>query len=154
MSVAVSHGKLPKGTTPLPCPTTGQSSSMDTSEGKCPPLPLGKVGDFFCPVYYLFLPPSRINSWLHRQRMIQFPQIKYLEVHMNTIHKHDHQYSECFRIICAITWHGGGDHAHCKVCGVAVSSDIAKLQALFPSLGNVAEPDNNWFELSVEGTQY
>ena len=32
--------------------------------------------------------------------------------------KHECEFSECFLIICAITWHGGGNHTHCKECGV------------------------------------
>ena len=38
---------------------------------------------------------------------------------MTTEANHNHKFSECFRIICGITWHGGGDHAHCDVCGKA-----------------------------------
>jgi hypothetical protein len=45
---------------------------------------------------------------------------------------HNHKFSECFRIICGITFHGGGDHAHCKVCGRADFKSVYR---------NVAKPN-------------
>jgi len=39
----------------------------------------------------------------------------------NTDTNHRHEFSTCWRIICAVTIFGGGDHHHCKVCDVAAS---------------------------------
>ena len=45
---------------------------------------------------------------------------------------HNHKFSECFRIICGITFHGGGDHAHCEGCGIADFKSVYR---------NVAKPN-------------
>jgi len=62
---------------------------------------------------------------------------------LTTTTNHNHQFSKCWRIICGITFHGGGDHAHCEGCGIADFKSAYR---------NVAKPDN-WFERNVEGAQ-
>ena len=42
--------------------------------------------------------------------------------------KHECEFSECFRIICAITWHGGGNHTHCKECGAVPVCEVEGLE--------------------------
>ena len=38
---------------------------------------------------------------------------------MNIESNHNHRFSECFKIICAITVDGGARHAHCGECDIA-----------------------------------
>jgi len=38
---------------------------------------------------------------------------------MNIESNHNHRFSECFKIICAITVVGGARHAHCEECDIA-----------------------------------
>jgi len=37
---------------------------------------------------------------------------------MTTDAKHNHKMNECWRIICPVSYFGGGKHAHCVVCDI------------------------------------
>ena len=38
---------------------------------------------------------------------------------MTTDTKHNHNFNECWRIICPVTMNGGARHAHCGECDIA-----------------------------------
>lgn len=38
----------------------------------------------------------------------------------NTATNHTHKFNECWRIICAVSYFGGGAHTHCVGCDLTI----------------------------------